>query len=908
MDQHIGFLLVPDSGFARRLRRVLATEHARLGVMVGTIGELIEYAREVYLLPEPTCLNREQLHASLGEITDAFWSQSYSVSPDDTAVAVEVVLVDLLTALGPGQALSCPGGSGLSARVERHLGDLTRLVDALEGTLPRQLATIDALLSSSGAPIRRIVVYPADALLILSRWDMALINKLNGDAARGLDSELADILHSLAATEPKASPSTALETLQKSLFSAPAQRHPVDDSLQFVGVRDFLQEAEVAAGMVQQLLKKDPSLTAADIALLIPDSYEYAVALESAFSSTGMVLSGLPQETWRRDLGREALYHFLYCLQKPSPAMALVVCLSSPLMPWSREEGGNLAQAVMDGDYSLRTPKNFAKNGNDMLTLIREGAESNIEVIHAIESFVALLGGTPELKTHREQAKEAGLLLVNQLQSIRTVDWGELRRLVTPRIITEGDETVFIREGVTIWREGREPWRPARHAIVLGFAEGQYPHSVPRSPVFTPAEWQEIHDKLGIPVETPGEKMHQRRLRFKRQLAEIRETVTILIPRKSPSGEPQSPSDSYIFMQQLFTEGAARIKELDVAEDRKTICHLAVTEEGIVTPPRELITEDLALGRDLLALRRDKDGNQSPESPSNLETLMVSPLAWLLRRLDAEPIGWAPEKPNVKMLGILSHQVFEDLFPVGAELLDRAFIEARIGTFLDQAILRCAPYLRGVQWHVERKNLEAGIREAALVWRDILEALQAEVIGNEIWLEGKLGEIPIHGQADQLISLPGNRHLVVDYKRQSSGDRRDRMNAGFDSQASLYRTMLETGGPKSEEDDAIKERLKKSTQTGIVYYMMNDQRALADLAVAGAGSIPGWESISGNVAEQAIALIEQRLADVKEGKVCLNRTSDAEFFDKTAKVKPYALKNSPLITLFTKPDTAEEAL
>ena len=37
-----------------------------------------------------------------------------------------------------------------------------------------------------------------------------------------------------------------------------------------------------------------------------------------------------------------------------SHAMALAVCLSSLLMPWTKEQGAVLAQTVMDGDYRLR--------------------------------------------------------------------------------------------------------------------------------------------------------------------------------------------------------------------------------------------------------------------------------------------------------------------------------------------------------------------------------------------------------------------------------------------------------------------------------------------------------------------------------------------------------------------------
>ena len=157
-------------------------------------------------------------------------------------------------------------------------------------------------------------------------------------------------------------------------------RRALDDTVQWLGVRDFLQEAEVAAGMVQRLLAEDGSLTPADIGLLLPDEFEYSVAVEDAFRLAGLALSGLPAERWRRDLGREAVFHFLYCRQKPAPAMALAVCLSSPLMPWSREQGAELAQTVMDGDYELEAFEGADGDAHAMLELLREGDSGACDV------------------------------------------------------------------------------------------------------------------------------------------------------------------------------------------------------------------------------------------------------------------------------------------------------------------------------------------------------------------------------------------------------------------------------------------------------------------------------------------------------------------------------------------------
>jgi hypothetical protein len=132
------------------------------------------------------------------------------------------------------------------------------------------------------------------------------------------------------------------------------------------------------------------------------------------------------------------------------------------------------------------------------------------------------------------------------------------------------------------------------------------------------------------------------------------------------------------------------------------------------------------------------------------------------------------------------------------------------------------------------------------------------------------------------------------------------MQKGYDSQASFYRTMLQTGGPKDKENTELVHRLRKASQTGIVYYMLNDQTALSDMMLAVSGGIPHWEVMEGDVAGDAIALIERRLNEVRDGLLCLNREGDALFFEKQAGIKPYALENSPLIPLFTVPGEAEE--
>jgi hypothetical protein len=220
---------------------------------------------------------------------------------------------------------------------------------------------------------------------------------------------------------------------------------------------------------------------------------------------------------------------------------------------------------------------------------------------------------------------------------------------------------------------------------------------------------------------------------------------------------------------------------------------------------------------------------------------------------------------------------------------------------LEDATRQLAPFLRASQWAVERRHFAAQTTTAALAWRDALDQLGAEVLGSEEWLGGTWAGISVHGQTDLILGLPGGRLLVVDYKRSKSGKRLTQMQKGFDSQASLYRTMLQSGGPKDRDKADLVAKIRAAAQTGVVYYLMNDQVALCDSALPGSSALPGWQTINGDIAGQAMPLIEQRIGEVRAGVLSLNRDADQEFFEKQAGITPYALEASPLIRLFTLP-------
>ena len=911
MQQVIHFILVPDGSAARRLRRLLAARSPRQGILVGTWPELIEQAKSAYLISPLSSDWRPRLHSALEKIPDAFWSNSFEVAPEETTAEVEAALALLVGATDVNSGRVITDSDQLSERPRKHVQDIVRLVKELDGLLPDELLAIQQLISTaSNTAIRKLVVCCIEGFPSLTRWQVALIGKLNADTEIDRDPELMRLLQSLLLDASPTTPQSSLHALQQHLFAAPEEPAPLDTTVQWLGVRDSLEEAEVAAGMAQQMLAENPGLKPSDIGLLMPDSFTYSLAVNDAFSSAGLPLSGLPVDHWQRDLGGEALFHFLYCRQKPSPAMALAVCLSSPLMPWSKEQGAELAQAVMDGDYRLRPFPTATQSDRQMLDLLRDGDESAETLAAAIQAFVGLLDGGEQFESHIYHAKAKAEELRAALAGKTEIDWALLRRLSSPKNISTGESPNFNLEGITVWRESHEAWRPVRFLIVLGFASGHYPVASGDSAVFVSDDLLAIRHSLGLSPGTPADHMSDRRARFKRQLAAVADFGCFMIPRRDSSGASQSPSESLVFMSQLYSgidDAESLILEMDVTADRDRTRFLPNIEPEPPCLPRAIVAEDIQFGVDLLTLRTDAEGNLRPESPSSLETLMVSRLAWLLRRVNAEPLGWEPERPDVMLLGTLTHQVFEELFQMSRPIPDPATIDSQIEPLLDSAIRTHAPFLRAAQWQVERKHLASSIHKAALAWREVLVTLKADILGTEEWLQGTLDGLPIHGQADILLGLPDGRLLVVDYKRSSANSRRPRMQKGYDSQANLYRTMLQTGGPKSEDNTALLDRLRAGDTTGIVYFMTNDQTSLSDALVVESGAIPGWEVLEGDVAHLAMGLIRERLREVSGGQLYLNREGDAQFFDKQAGVKPYALDNSALIPLFTVPGEAREA-
>ncbi len=374
------------------------------------------------------------------------------------------------------------------------------------------------------------------------------------------------------------------------------------------------------------------------------------------------------------------------------------------------------------------------------------------------------------------------------------------------------------------------------------------------------------------------------------------------------AGKPLQPSESLTFIARLFKDVNDPLKlllDLDTDLGRNAARGLSIAPEKKPQLPRELKVNDLHLGRDLL--RKNDDGTPKPESPSYIETLIISPLGWFLERNGLVPSEWVGEELDPASKGTLAHEVFENLFKPGQPLPDEGTISGAIPRLLNKAVIKVKPMLLAKEWRIEYQHLEKEIETAALRWRAFLIEIGAVVVGTEVELTGTLGQLPLYGKTDLLISIPGNKMFVVDYKKSKSKKRRIQMNKGWDSQTSLYRVMLKTGGVKDEKKKDIAKTIKSSKDVGVLYYMMNDQTILADTTKWIGRDIAGVEEMGPNISQNAMSRILDRIQELREGVLILNRENDEKSIEKeTWMTAKYALQKSPLVQLFMKDEEESE--
>ncbi|WP_417208895.1 PD-(D/E)XK nuclease family protein [Antarctobacter sp.] len=834
---------------------------------------------EVYLAPRRPALN---LVDHLGSA--APWSDSFAAAPVETAQAVEAGLLALAHAtpsLDPADVVpdSLPAG-----RARSHvtaLRDLWRDV----GTLPGPLNTWRHVLHSRAADALEPLPLIGQECAFATPAEAALEHALR--------------THHGHADGPsrnaKATEGSALRHLQDHCGKGSDPITP-DASVACYGLRDPHEEAGFAAAKAQAMLDEGRVDQLGEIGLLVPDGAAYPMALREAFDRVGLPISGLPAQEARRDGPGEVLSLLLAALTGPAPRTALASLYISHGMPWPPETGRRMAREVIDRGWS-RTASEFTGPARELLDALRpcDTPEQLFGRLGAIARAAPEADLHPRIATLKAASGDA-------------LDWTLLHRLAAPRLVAAEGHDRFV-EGVSLFTEAALPWRPVRQLIVLGMAGRHWPRLPSSGPFFTEGEIAMIRD-AGLLLHGRQQKLARGLELFRRQLGVATEGLTLLVPALDLRGDRLTPSTGLALIAHML--GAEEPGDLVVDlrsqphEDWPVAATRAIPvpkggapelpDDGLIHIQRGVSTPDRP-GVDLLSLRETKDG-PLPHSPSRLETLLVSPLGWLLDELGAKDLTWAPETLDVMTLGTLMHQVLEDTFAEGVPVPEATALDAAIPGHLDAAIRRHAAWLTDAAWATERSSLLREARDICTAWADFLHRTGAEVLHNEITLKGEHGGLLLHGKADCLLKLPDGRILVVDHKRSGSRGRSERMTKGWDLQVALYRAMLE----RPTEETALTRLVADGAQIVTAYHMLRDGTVLSD---GQGGVVPRVETAGEDASANAMDHLTQVLAEVGAGTIRLNHADDARTFDKDRGIKAYALDNT-LVAAFSLPETATE--
>ena len=796
---------------------------------------------------------------------DPVWRDSLANAPVETISAVSTALEGLVLATFD---LRVPAAGTMGdSRARRHLDALIDLWCRLGDALPEGLT-----------PVRHVLELPHGWFLdpvpvVEGSLDPYAPAAMKALYAR-LEREFGVV--TCPAKGRAAAEGSRLHVLQGGIAAAVIGAAGPDDSLCFYGMRDVAACADFAAARARALIESGNP--AREIAVL---AHGDTRQIARAFAEQGVPLSGLCGSLPERDIIGETALQLALAKRTPTPAMVLASLALSPLMPWSAQTGRNLAESLIGGDFRgdvlSPTPAH-----SDLWTDIRASAGSLAQLRFLIDRICERIAQGHEIRARLSIPPGEG-----------SPDWEAILRSIqiAPPLSADPERNL---EGVSLWSAQESPWRPCRHLIVTDFTDGLYPTRPRANPMFLDSEIIAIRACTGLHLRGRAEGLAQGLSLFDQQLQAVSGSVSFLIPWRDLSGARQQPSAGLSLVARAIS-GVEDAHDLILDLSRLPPGDWPVAHHRLLPLPEpDDLPEALSFpGLDLLALRRKDDRTTKPQSPSRLETLLVSPLAWLLDEVGAGDMSWSAEELDVMAKGNIAHDVFEHVFLKDQPVPEPAALTVAVAQAYDRALTRHAGFLRSASWEMERSGLEREILQAALRWREHLLALGAKIIGNEIWLAGEAHGINLHGKADAILELPDGALLVVDHKKSGTSARRRRMEAGWDLQAGLYRDMI--ARPIRRDGDGMDPLIGR--KIGIAYHLMNDGGLLTSGLPTAKGS-PARD-MGDAINDAAVAMLAERLAQLGAGRVVLNTSADEGFFKKEAGFTPYALTDgSTLITAF----------
>ena len=912
------FILVPDALTASETRYALATRNT-VGTRVGNFSVLLETLAELWVLPQPPndAISdpwTEALHQHALDMSDAFWAMSLQADERGTLQAITASLQYLLdhrplgSELQPIQALT-----GELSRQQRYFNDLVRLQQAI-GRLPPQHQLAEQWLTEcDNLVLEPLHLYPLfDGSSFTEQdllpWQRSIIEKLR---AKGWLQPDADRYKGIQS--PICSQSKAISALAATLFRQPEQplAEP-GDSVRWFTCRDAAEEAEAAAVLVQQVIGHGAS--ADDIAIVVPRGSDHGQWLGYYLQQAGITASNsrpaANQFDWQTSLLQNLISHLVY----PSVRMAMQSVFINPLMPWAAGTGYRFANRYSRYE-SIKSQHEEQQNMLNVLLAYEHGdperptnVSSATELLQWLKNICSQLSCRSVVGLGQKRMGE----LVKQVQRLFEL-YAELpfteqlnkvlKQLSAGAIALNGERTRYL-DAVLVLEEGETLPKPVQHLYVLGFNTGRYEYQPAYTGALSRQEWDDLRGGSGanIPglqsIPQPVEERGRWQQRFTHLLKAAQQSIVFLRSLTDAEGSQQDASETLIDMALCYCP--ANDLKPERLERPLLECQEITWKE--ITPSRSAMPtltgalDHLELNQSLIGIYRGQDGEERPESPSSLEKMMLSPLAWLLSRLRIESDQWetASLKPSVS--GIIAHQVFEDY----AERQDQEWSEADAKTWFENAVNKHGSFLNGSEFALAKQQLGNDVVKALAALHEWLQEEGWRIAATEKPLSGTEFGIAVKGKTDAVLQK-GDDILILDYKNASHKSRLQQLKSGHELQTRLYRALY----------NQTVQRETGQSCAGLVnsgYYTLKDQTLVSGYVMNGSREVkaqnPGDIALA-EQSQQAEERLKTILAELKDGIVTLNQVDDVSTWEKRG-LSVYSLKDNRLVQRFSLNNTTTE--
>jgi hypothetical protein len=864
------FVLVPDAITANFVRERLA-EKALSNVKVGNFQALLDALQELWLIPPNERNFRVQIEHAALKMPNAFWSKSIQVDEPSVVRLLENTAAYMLefSALN-----GLPNNIDvLQTRQEGYFNDMVQLLEKADA-LPQHLyvATewLKLVYEQSLSPLN---LYYDPALFCFKPWQKAVVEclELHKSEDNVVSSLIQEVFEGL-----KQKGSDEYVSIGERLFTGAAPDIQ-PKTMKGILCRDVLDESQVLVNRIQMLLKE--GVPASQIAVMYPGGSAILTWLNQVSHEAGIPISNLPSEDVIHDWQKQLLRDLIRLQIANPPPMAYRSVLANPLMPWFFSPKLN---RILDLNH--RSSEWADEVADGLFALVFE----KITEADALQKWITQIGTYLQAIPAYNLGQQRWQELLDQLAtwldlfndgSFEQICKNLLAQLQSTVVRVSAEKPFYMNSVLAVSSQEYLP-KTVEHLFVVGFNEGYYRFDLQQPLEGTLLEVP-LCDDLGWMAHLSEELEHKRAI-LKSNLAKVTGSLTLMASNQGLDGSVLELSESALDMGLCFQQS----DELDPYMLFKKPQEL---EEGLLSW-KTLTTatesksgvEDLLFERNLLELHRGEDGKLRSESPSSLEKLMVSPLDWLLNRQGLEDQTWKVETLDNIIQGQVAHKVFELYKGCQTVTLTDALFER----LFEQALALEAPFVLQPAWRLERTHLKQDVRKALDAMVPWLNQAGWKIDEVEIRLEGELWNIPVKGFSDAILSKH-DEVMILDYKKSKSDKRVKRLEAGFDLQTFIYRELYQQKFGQGK------------VKSG--YYTLNDLTLVLDQHDASSGSdikikVPENVSLQEQSA-MATQLIEQRLRELSDGKIMLNRSEDQTVWAKVG-IEIYALKDNHVVKRF----------